>query len=1175
MSELLGLQVDDLRKENATCRVFGTQGHDLAIPTSWGYLRHPPDAQACISSNFSLLSCARVVTGMKRVVGGKVTGLISLVRPKIGCEPFDARDGHRSIVEFHRGAPRLVNLTARRINLITMRQAYRQRLRPPAKRNETVNATVVWSNKDNLEEAEAVCMRRHTAGNPSTMVRCGTTARYNVKAHRRARMIAKQQARISNRFNTSAGSATSADTTGVRERPNIVLLLLDAVSRQQLRRALPNTVTAIVDPTGPDGAREWSEFTAYALAGPNSGPNQFALYTGHKQQGRNLTNRANSRQMLWERLREAGYITLKIENDCILNSNMMQSLMPKVDHGPELTELMCKFQSHPHCVGGRSAAQHTLQFASLFLGMKEYDDVPKAAFVHLTDGHEDSMTMIRSVDATIAGFIKQQTRTAQNTMVRDTMLVVLSDHGLHYGSYFSTPTGQLEHQSPLLFIRPPRSLPAMQRAHFLANAGGAATPYDLHETILDAAGIVREGGARLLGRSLFQSMKGASRGCADVGIPDEFCPGHFSNAVVSAGGCARSCVPATMLPSLDSYYAQLPNIGQTVRALSVAAHGLSPNGRPNQPRHHKGRLIHVSNQGRLHSSALATSLRCRCFTSYGLKVSDAGRNFKWRTCAHKWNQLDPANSFVVVACPATASSDRLGGAFDVVMKFVDTARSRRLAAVPELVPPPPNDGPAFPKRQPNILILELDSVSMPLMARRLPKLKALFEGKASSVCPMTPIHAPGELLGKTHIAGLFTRHNVVGANSLPNQLALLSGCVPSHLIAHAEHRAQALKDGWVEVEEHVGPNTTAAPCQGRHGNTKNVTRVTGHSMLCPPGVAAPFKAPHSGGRLLAPSAWLFDLARDAGYTTSFAEDVCYHFHNRCSRRFSSQDMFYDTDNGFDQSRFSSMFCGLERARPGLNDDMDSWDLRTEYMVEYIKGFMGSDLHQRRPKFQLANIAGLGHDYRHLPFRHSGLQRADTVITGMLCDLLSAPETANTVVVLYGDHGTQDGPVALEWHGQAEQRNPVLGVLSPPDFADAEALRANLGRLVTPYDVYRTVVGLLKPREFVLPRAHPVWGFDLLNAEVPRHRTCQEALIPPDFCQCMHEYVGVPGMQTAGTDYSAKVQKALRAAAEPPWSPRPHCSPHEPKLHGPCSIDDDVRKDGCCFGASPPRLPSMS
>ena len=99
-----------------------------------------------------------------------------------------------------------------------------------------------------------------------------------------------------------ARAAIKLKKTRLKDRtlaPNIVVLLLDAVARQQLHRALPLTSAVLERP-------EWIGFERYSLAGANSGPNQFALYTGQKLHGRNLTSNKNTAVMLWTRLKDEG-----------------------------------------------------------------------------------------------------------------------------------------------------------------------------------------------------------------------------------------------------------------------------------------------------------------------------------------------------------------------------------------------------------------------------------------------------------------------------------------------------------------------------------------------------------------------------------------------------------------------------------------------------------------------------------------------------------------------------------------------------------------------------------------------------------------------------------------------------------------------------------------------------
>ena len=55
--------------------------------------------------------------------------------------------------------------------------------------------------------------------------------------------------------------------------PNVLLIMLDGVSRAQFKRALPHT-HALLEEVG------FTTFPHYAAVGDNSGPNQAALYSG-------------------------------------------------------------------------------------------------------------------------------------------------------------------------------------------------------------------------------------------------------------------------------------------------------------------------------------------------------------------------------------------------------------------------------------------------------------------------------------------------------------------------------------------------------------------------------------------------------------------------------------------------------------------------------------------------------------------------------------------------------------------------------------------------------------------------------------------------------------------------------------------------------------------------------
>jgi len=170
----------------------------------------------------------------------------------------------------------------------------------------------------------------------------------------------------------------------------------------------------------------------------------------------------------------------------------------------------------------------------------------------------------------------------------------------------------------------------------------------------------------------------------------------------------------------------------------------------------------------------------------------------------------------------------------------------------------------------------------------------------------------------------------------------------------------------------------------------------------------------------------------------------------------------------------------------------------------------------------------------------------------------------------GSVGLQDGPAGLDWVGQVEQRNPVLGFIAPPELA-GPAFRRNRDRLVTAHDVYRTVSQLLRPRVEMVPAEHPVWAYDLLHDAVPVDRTCAAALVPPDYCVCSHEHTGLdggpsPDAHRFATDYARALTRA--GTGNRRW---PTCSALQPSPRGMCGHEDPVRRDSCCFKGENPSL----
>lgn len=90
--------------------------------------------------------------------------------------------------------------------------------------------------------------------------------------------------------------------------PNMLLILIDPISRPHFHRSMPKTAKALEN-------LGFIQFGNYTAIGPNSGKNQAALYSGMLLANRDgIKKDSKGGQWLWDRLRDRGFVTLKAEN---------------------------------------------------------------------------------------------------------------------------------------------------------------------------------------------------------------------------------------------------------------------------------------------------------------------------------------------------------------------------------------------------------------------------------------------------------------------------------------------------------------------------------------------------------------------------------------------------------------------------------------------------------------------------------------------------------------------------------------------------------------------------------------------------------------------------------------------------------------------------------------------
>ena len=470
---------------------------------------------------------------------------------------------------------------------------------------------------------------------------------------------------------------------------------------------------------------------------------------------------------------------------------------------------------------------------------------PWAAFLSFVDSHEDTSTLVSYLDETLVNFF-------QSIPLENTLVLFSSDHGLHYGPAFASVVGERERASPILYVRLPGEVAAdphvlEQRRRILQqNSAMWTTPFDVHETILDvtsssnAATTRKEKrkdwsndvhqerlGSSLVGSSTLPSSRTQCH--TTPGIPKRFCDLLAMNQTtltVSEPKCTFMREP----PSVLSFYADIPR-----------------QNRPSWPKCSKRKIKQRSGS------------ECKC-TQNTLRPDLFYK--QWVRCSMLGNKYPEKQHVTMMSCPVVVGNRtdwplEMNISISTDNQLVNRSTKQRRLVLSKLLKPKRKDkyvdersiiedkeeleqkvegGEEEPivnnidglENQPNILFLEIDSVSEKASERTFPKTRDILrrhqmlvkennDGKGRISCPTG------------FCSAMYTKTSVVGQNSIPNQVAALSGCTDKNVTDE-------------NMELH-----------------SNFSRI---KTWCPK-------------RSSRESPWLFDVVKNLGYISMFGEEFCY------------------------------------------------------------------------------------------------------------------------------------------------------------------------------------------------------------------------------------------------------------------------------------------------------------
>jgi len=729
------------------------------------------------------------------------------------------------------------------------------------------------------------------------------------------------------------------------------------------------------------------------------------------------------------------------------------------NRGSKFNEMICQRRpSRPNCIGSTPAAVHLLDYTHDFLVHHSKGHQPWASFLTFAEGQEDTGILTKMIDGELSEFLDGLRDILHPDGWDNTMIVVTSDTGSRRGSFSQTFDGQKEMIHPLLYVKSAK----ISGSRILEdNQNRFVTEEDVLATL--EVVVSGEDERHGLAHSLTSVLLDDRNVCTML---------HKSRSVLCDSSHNEQSqvlekeisIGSHPPPSVLSFYSDVPVSGR--KHLDVAMR----EGIPKRA---------IVKQG------------CLCATNLA----------RWYACnEHPWSTVSPTyekEHFMLVDCPGEATHLELRIPRDTVFelhanKFVEATDSGVI--------------------RPNVIFLEIDSVSGSYADRHFPKTREFL--KRYRVHPTE--NGTYQCHNGLCSADFTQRITLAGANSIPNQVASLSGCLSSDF----DHLC-GLNETILENNQYC--NDPDEPHFGLQ--IQRIRFAARHVYWCPP----------QPGVLERVTPWVYGITHSFGYANFFGEEFCYE-----GSPYVTQQNVYPAF--FFHITPHSVFCRLAEQRIRRDNvtvpDQHRWgyERHDQICVDsesddciFEKSKISLDMIQQmwnvysnRPKFAFLNVLAAhvyDNDWSQLFLM---AERYDEHLSNFLEQMTQREDFKNTLIIVRSDHGLQKGPMAMDYNLQVEHTRPWTEILVPESFPSLSkrAFFENQNRLVSGHDLYHTIRSVIDPsststsasnlmgwykrlRSLRQPsKTTPLgdWSYDLLSTVVPEERTCRDARVDEQLCR---------------------------------------------------------------------------
>ncbi|CAH0726077.1 unnamed protein product, partial [Brenthis ino] len=337
---------------------------------------------------------------------------------------------------------------------------------------------------------------------------------------------------------------------------NIIIIGIDAISRLNFYRTMPKTLSFLKK----KGA---IEFYGYNKVGDNTFPNLTPILLGMKDTELKKTCWPNMRAtfdncpFIWDSFKEVGYYTALGEDTATLGTFNFEKfgfsrtptdyyLHTFMHEAERYTGNNRDFNSYI-CMGSKYFYKILLDYIeNLTLTLKSSKLF--GFFWEVTMSH-DYLNYPMAMDDDYETLLK---RLDYHRYLDETILIILSDHGIRWGEIRFTKQGRLEERLPLMHILLPNSFRdnfSLAYENMKLNSHRLTTPFDVYATLVDLVNVdvLKNENIKLRSRAHYAFDRGISlflpvpsnRTCETAEIDDHWCTCHKGQKIQTSSLEAR------------------------------------------------------------------------------------------------------------------------------------------------------------------------------------------------------------------------------------------------------------------------------------------------------------------------------------------------------------------------------------------------------------------------------------------------------------------------------------------------------------------------------------------------------------------------------------------------------------------------------------------------------------